>query len=81
MTFKQRLDRLRSAATNFFAARNLAELETEFREICVAAEGFAKRRNEVAHSVVFPSFFLPSFMRTGSEASTGDGPWRRRIIR
>jgi hypothetical protein len=61
-TFKQRLDRLRSGAAVFFATKDLQGLQDEFRIICVAAEGFAKRRNEVAHSVVFPSIFLPSFV-------------------
>ncbi|MGY4257957.1 hypothetical protein ACVI1L_005025 [Bradyrhizobium sp. USDA 4516] len=73
VTFRKRLDRLRSAATAFFSARNLAELEAEFRAICVAAEGFAKRRNEVAHSVVFPSIFLPSFIE--DRLGGFDGRW------
>jgi hypothetical protein len=62
VTFKQRLDRLRLKAAGFFEGRDLQRLRTEFEAICVAAEGFAKRRNEIAYSVVFPSVFLPSFI-------------------
>jgi hypothetical protein len=62
VTFKQRLDRLRSKAAGFFEGRDLQAFRTEFEAVCVAAEGFAKRRNEIAHSVVFPSLFLPSFI-------------------
>src|ERR1700723_704949 len=43
VTFKQRLDLLRHTARRFFAARDLQGLEAEFRTICIAAEGFAKR--------------------------------------
>src|SRR5258708_313061 len=43
VTFKQRLDRLRSTAKRFFAARDLKGLEAQFGTICVAAEGFAQR--------------------------------------
>ncbi|WP_159009334.1 hypothetical protein [Bradyrhizobium sp. S69] len=73
VTFRQRLDRLRSKAERFFAGRELKRLETEFQAICVAAEGFARRRNEVAHSVVFPSVFLPSFVE--DRLGGFDGRW------
>jgi len=73
VTFKQRLDLLRNAAKRLFVAGDFRELETEFRTICVAAEGFAKRRNEVAHSVVFPSIFLPSFVE--DRVGGFDGRW------
>jgi hypothetical protein len=48
-------------------------LETEFHDLCVAAEGFANRRNKVAHSVVFPSVFLPSFVE--DRVGGFDGRW------
>jgi hypothetical protein len=40
VTFKQRLDRFRSTAKRFFAARDLKGLEAQFQTICDAAEGF-----------------------------------------
>ena len=72
-TFKQRLDRLRSKASTFFDGKDLPTLKCEFQAICEAAEGFAKRRNEIAHAVVFPSVFLPSFVE--DRIGGYDGRW------
>jgi hypothetical protein len=73
VTFNKRLNCLRSAATRFFEEKDLQGLEDQFQTICVAAKGFAKRRNEVAHSVVFPSIFLPSFIE--DRVGGFDGRW------
>lgn len=61
--FRERLLSLRQMADRFFVAAPCQKLEAEFRYICLAAEGFADRRNEVAHAVVFPSVFLASFVK------------------
>lgn len=60
--FRARLLRLRQTADRFFKLKPDQCLEGEFYRICTAAAGFADRRNEVAHGVVFPSVFLPSFI-------------------
>ena len=60
--FRERLQNLRRCASKFFIANSDQELEAVFQHICVATEGFSERRNEIAHAVVFPSIFLPSFI-------------------
>jgi hypothetical protein len=66
--FRERLRHLRRTANHFFVANCHQELEAEFHQICLASEGFADRRNEVAHAVVFPSVFLPSFVEDRRQA-------------
>src|ERR1700677_4645433 len=60
--FRERLRYLRQTADRYFVANCRQDLEADFHQICAASEGFADRRNEVAHAVVFPSVFLPSFV-------------------
>jgi hypothetical protein len=60
--FRERLQYLRQAADRYFVTNCRQDLEANFHQICAAAEGFSDRRNEVAHAVVFPSVFLPSFV-------------------
>lgn len=59
--FKERLRNLRQKAAQYFIQKCDQTLEAEFDEICTWAEGFADRRNDVAHAVVFPAAFLPFF--------------------
>jgi len=59
--FKERLRGLREHANKYFIAHPDQELEAEFDCICVIAESYASRRNEVAHGVSFPTRMLPFF--------------------
>jgi hypothetical protein len=59
--FRERLQLLRRRGEEYFMTQSDQALEADFKNICIAAEGFADRRNEVAQGVVSPSIFLPSF--------------------
>jgi hypothetical protein len=50
--FRERLTDLERVAQSYFIRHNSQNLEGEFDEICLAAKGFADRRNEVAHGLV-----------------------------
>jgi hypothetical protein len=60
--FRERMQLLRRSGSDYFIATPNQGFEGELEAICAAAQGFADRRNEVAHGVVFPSIFLPSFL-------------------
>jgi ATP-dependent Clp protease protease subunit len=59
--FRERLRGLRECANRYFIVNPDQYLESEFDAICIAAEGFSGRRNEVAHGVSFPTRLLPFF--------------------
>jgi hypothetical protein len=59
--FRERLRKFRECANRYFLAHPNQELEAEFDALCMAAEGFSGRRNEVAHGVSFPTRLLPFF--------------------
>jgi hypothetical protein len=71
--FRERLKILREAACSHFVAHPDQELEGAFDEITAAVEGFANRRNDVAHSVVMPINKLTTF-RERFDGVTVDGP-------
>jgi hypothetical protein len=50
--FRLRLTALKRAAESYFMRHCNQYLEAEFDKLCMASEGFADRRNEVAHGVV-----------------------------
>ena len=58
-----RLTALILIADAYFTRHCNQDLEAKFDNLCVASEGFADRRNEVAHEVQFKltifSFFIP----------------------
>ena len=58
---KERLRELRESANRYFIIHPEQNLEAEFDAVCIAAEGFSGRRNEVAHGVSFPTRLLPFF--------------------
>jgi hypothetical protein len=57
--FRDRLTELRRAGDVYFKSGPDQALEGSFDAICTASEGFAGRRNEVAHGVVMPVNSLP----------------------
>jgi hypothetical protein len=59
--FKEKLKSLRECANKYFIANPHQDLEAEFDCLCIIAEGYASRRNEVAHGVSFPTRLLPFF--------------------
>jgi hypothetical protein len=65
--FSERLLILRKAAHQWFAKSPSQNLEADFDEICAFAEGFAMRRNEVAHAVILPTDVLPFFLEGRSQ--------------
>jgi hypothetical protein len=50
--FRERLSKLRNLAERYFVDAPNQNTEGEFHRITVCAEGFADRRNEVAHGIV-----------------------------
>ena len=71
--FRDRLGGLRASAEKWFVRSPNQELEKELELLCVEVEGFSNRRNEVAHSVVFPTDFLPFF--TDGKIAPGVRRW------
>jgi len=54
--FKDRLVLLKNAANQHFVRHPAQRTEVIFERLVVALLGFADRRNEVAHGVVYPAF-------------------------
>jgi hypothetical protein len=71
--FRERLKILREAANSYFVAHPDQELEGAFDEIASTVEGFANRRNDVAHCVVMPINKFTAF-RDRFDDVTVDGP-------
>jgi hypothetical protein len=65
VTFRQRLDRLRSKAVRFFAGRELTRLETEFQAVCMGSRGVRKAAKRSRSFRGFPER-LSAFVHRGS---------------
>jgi hypothetical protein len=61
--FRDRITELRKAGEAYFRSEPHQTHEGTFDAICAAAEGFAGRRNEVAHGVVFFVNNLPGIRK------------------
>jgi hypothetical protein len=59
--FRDRRINLEKAAAMYFIKHIDQNLEGEFARICATAEGFAERRNEVAHGLVLSVAHIPFF--------------------
>jgi hypothetical protein len=60
--FQERIRILREAAERYFSRHPNQTMEGNFERLAVAAEGFADRRNEVAHGYVLPMNKMLFFM-------------------
>jgi hypothetical protein len=61
--FRERAERLNAAAEKFFISQPSQEVERQFFDLLLQTKGYAERRNDIAHGMVFQIDHISHFRR------------------